>query len=279
MDNKPMIVVAAVVVVAGFGAAIYFHKRNAELAHPAAAPAPAPAAAPASPGIENPVPPPSAAQTPLPPLNVSDPAIKDALGEALGNDAMHYLVPESIVRHLVVTIDNLPRQKAPAAKRPVVSPGGPFLAEGDEVYATLEPKNYARYTSMVDAVRRLDMQRMADVYLRFYPLFQGAYQDLGYPNGYFNDRLVAVIDLLLATPQPSGPIELTRPNVTYTFADPTLEALPAGQKLLIRMGPDNAAVIKAKLKELRAIISGAGQQGAGAAPGVEGIPKRQLIEK
>jgi hypothetical protein len=262
--NKPMIVVAAVVVAAGLGAALYFHHHNAGLSSPTALPTPPPASAPASPGIENPVPsPPSAAPTPLPPLNDSDPAIKDALGEALGNDALQYLVPESIVRHLVVTIDNLTRQKAPAAKRPTASPGGPFLTEGDELHATLDPKNYARYQPMVNAVRKLDMQRVADVYLRFYPLFQGAYQDLGYPNGYFNDRLVAVIDSLLAAPAPAGPIELTRPNVTYVFADPTLEALPAGQKLLIRMGPDNAAVIKAKLKELRAILS-AGRPGAGA---------------
>ena len=101
------------------GTAYYFHKRNAELSHPAAVANPPPAAPPAGSAIENPVPgSPSAAQTPLPALNDSDPAIKDALGAALGNDAMQYLVPESIIRHLVVTIDNLPRQKAPAAKRP-----------------------------------------------------------------------------------------------------------------------------------------------------------------
>jgi len=88
-------------------------------------------------------------------------------------------------------------------------------------------------------------------------LFQSAYQNLGYPNGYFNDRLVQVIDSLLATPQLSGPIELSRPNVLYTFADPKLEALPAGEKLLLRMGPDNAAVVKGKLKELRAIVTAA----------------------
>jgi hypothetical protein len=273
MVNKPMIVVAAVVVAAGLCTAYYFHKRNAALSPPAAVANPTPPAAPAEPPIENPVPgPASATQAPLPALNDSDPAIKDALGEALGNDAMQYLVPESIIRHLVVTVDNLPRQKAPAAKRPSVSLGGPFLAQGDELHATLDPKNYARYEPMVNAVRKLDMQRVADVYLRFYPLFQSAYQDLGYPKAYFNDRLVAVIDSLLATPEPSGPIELLRPNVMYTFADPTLEALPAGQKVLIRMGPDNAAVIKAKLKELRAIVT-AGRPGAGSAAGAAGPPK------
>ena len=62
----------------------------------------------------------------------------------------------------------------------------------------------------------------------------------------------------IRTPQITGPIELVRPNVMYVFADPKLEALPAGQKLLIRMGADNATVVKAKLMELRAIITAAG---------------------
>ena len=267
MVNKPMIVVAAVVAALGVGSAYYLHKRHAELPNPAATGTPAPSTPASEPAIANPVPSPlSAVQTPLPALNDSDPAIKDALGAALGSDAMQYLVPESIVRHLVVTIDNLPRQKTSVAKRPTVSLGGPFLAQGDELNATLDPKNYSRYEPMIDAVRKLDMQRVADVYLRFYPLFQSAYQDLGYPNAYFNDRLVAVIDSLLAAPEPAGPIELTRPNVMYTFSDPTLEALPAGQKLLIRMGPDNAGVIKAKLRELRSIVS-AGRPGAASSTG------------
>jgi hypothetical protein len=256
MVNKPMIVVAAVVVLAGAGIAYYFHAHNAPAAR-LPAPAPAPPAAPAEPAIEHPVPNSGSASAPLPALGDSDPALRDALEGVLGKDAMQYLVPESIVRHLVVTIDNLPRQKVPVAKRPTVAVPGTFMVEGDELHATLDPKNYARYDAMVGVVRKLDMKQVAEVYLRFYPLFQGAYQDLGYPTGYFNDRLVQVIDSLLATPQIQGPIELTRPNVLYTFADPTLESRPAGQKLLLRMGPDNAAVIKAKLTELRAIITAA----------------------
>lgn len=255
MINKPMIVVAAVVVAVGVGVAYYFHSRNAapKTAPIAVQPPPAP---PAEPAIEHPVPS-SAAAGPLPSLNDSDPSMKDAIGGLVGANSMQYLVADNIIRHLVVTIDNLPRQKAPAAKRPTVALAGQFQVEGDDVHATLDPKNFARYDPMVNVVRQLDMQRAADVYFRFYPLFQSAYQDLGYPNGYFNDRLVQVIDSLLATPQPAGPIQLTRPNVMYTFADPKLEALPAGQKLLLRMGPDNAAVIKSKLRELRGIITAA----------------------
>jgi hypothetical protein len=251
-----MIVVAGVVVAAGVAVAYYFHTRNtAPASVPAAAlPSPPPEA---EPGIQHPVPGAAAGATgPLPPLNESDGAIKDALS-GLGGGAAQYLVPEDIVRHIVVTVDNLPRQKLAVTKRPVVPAPGAFMADGDELHATLDPKNYARYDSMVNVIRQLDMQRVADVYFRFYPLFQGAYQDLGYPTGYFNDRVVQVIDTLIATPEPTGPIELSRPNVMYTFADPTLEARPAGQKLLLRMGPDNAAVVKAKLAELRAIVTAA----------------------
>ena len=257
MVNKPMIGVAAVVLVVGVGIAYYFHGRSAL---PPSEPTvvPPPPAAGGEPPIEHPVPNSASSQSaPLPPLNDSDRAMKDALSALVGANAMQYVVPEDIVRHVVVTVDNLPRQKAPAAKRPTVAVPGPFLVEGDELHATLDPKNFARYDPMVNVVRQLDMKRVADSYFHFYPLFQSSYQNLGYPNGYFNDRLVQVIDSLLATPEPAGPIELSRPNVLYTFADPKLEALPAGQKLLLRMGPDNAAVVKGKLKELRAIITAA----------------------
>jgi hypothetical protein len=44
----------------------------------------------------------------------------------------------------------------------------------------------------------------------------------------------------------------------YIYADPALESRPAGQKLLIRMGPENTKAIKAKLTQLRAVIT-AGQ--------------------
>ncbi len=261
MVNKPVIGVAAAVVVVALSVAYYLHSRSSH--PPPGAPAGAKSAAPAPPAppaIQHPVP--SAADAgskgPLPTLDDSDPAIRDALGEAAGsNTVTQYLVPDSIIRHIVVTIDNLPRQKVPVDKRPVVAVAGTFVAVGDELHATLDAKNFARYEPMIGVVRNLDMQRLAQVYLRFYPLFQQVYQNLGYPNGYFNDRLVQVIDSLLATPQPAGPIELTRPNVMFIYADPTLEARPAGQKLLLRMGPDNAAVIKKKLAELRAIITAA----------------------
>jgi hypothetical protein len=258
--NRPMVIGAAVVIVAGaLGVWYYLHTREAKApAAPAAVQQSAPSDASA---IAHPIPQGADDPTlrgPLPELANSDPALSGALAALAGDAAVKsYLVPENIVRRIVVTVDNLPRQKVAVEKRPVKGIPGGFLTDGDELHSTLDARNFARYEPLVSVIAKLDMQRLTAVYVHFYPLFQSVYQNLGYPNGYFNDRLVQVIDVLLATPQPTGPVDLVRPNVMYTFADPALEARPAGQKLLIRMGPQNAAAIKAKLVELRAAVTAA----------------------
>jgi hypothetical protein len=258
MINKPLVGVAAAVVVVAAGTWYYLHHRHA--APPPAAVVEQPAVPPPEPegAIQHPL---STAgdstpKGPLPGLNDSDATINEALERVIGPTALKdYWLPEGVIRHIVVTVDNLPRQKAAVSKRPTSAVSGTFVANGDELRSKLDPQNFERYQPMVAVVSKLDVRQLVAVYVHFYPLFQQAYQDLGYPNGYFNDRLVQVIDNLLATPQPVGPIELVRPNVMYTFADPTLESLSAGQKILLRMGPDNAAAVKVKLKELRAAVT------------------------
>jgi hypothetical protein len=261
MINKPVIGVAALIFVLAAAGVYYLRSRNQPL--PAAPGAPA-AVAPSSaePGIAHPLPQDAgnaAAAAPLPELADSDAPLRDALGQISSADAVKdFLVPQDLIRKLVVTIDNLPRQKVAVEKRPVNPASGSFLANGDELHATLDQRNFERYKPMVAVISQLDAKQLGALYIHYYPLFQESYQNLGYPNGYFNDRLVEVIDNLLATPNPAGSIQLVRPNVMYTYADPALESRTAGQKLLIRMGPENAKAIKAKLTELRAIIT-AGQ--------------------
>lgn len=61
-----------------------------------------------------------------------------------------------------------------------------------------------------------------------------------------------------------GPVPSTRPWVRYEFADPELQNLSAGQKILIRMGPAHERRLKQKLGELRANLVRS-QQAGGAA--------------
>ena len=127
---------------------------------------------------------------------------------------------------------------------------------------TIAPANAARYHAFVAFAESVPLDAAVKLYARLYPLFQTAYEELGYPGRYFNNRLVAVLDHLLATPVPAGPVAVqltqvkgdvpsTRPWVRYEYADPTLQALSSGQKMLVRMGPDNARRLKAVMTELR----------------------------
>lgn len=160
-------------------------------------------------------------------------------------------IPDEFVRNLVATVDNLPRQKVASRIVPAKPPAGEFVAAGGEDGRVLGARNYARYAPWIALVDSLDPDATVELYRRLYPGFQSAYESLGNPDGYFNDRVIEVIDHLLATPEPPQTIALTRPNVLWEFADPALEAESAGRKLLLRMGPGNAARVKMKLRDIR----------------------------
>ncbi|HEY5807208.1 MAG TPA: DUF3014 domain-containing protein [Povalibacter sp.] len=196
---------------------------------------------------------------PLPALAQSDAAMKDSLAGVFGRSLEQFLVPRDLVRHMVATIDNLPRKKVAMQTWPLLPTTGKPVVTSEGETITWSNENLARYAPLMGVVRNTDTKQVAAVYKRYYPLFQQAYTELGYPDGYFNNRLVEVIDHLLQAPDVQGPVELTQPGVFYQFADPTLEERSAGQKLLIRMGSDNAAAIKLKLRELRREIA---KQGA-----------------
>jgi hypothetical protein len=213
----------------------------------------------------------------LPELDASDGPFHDALAETLGKGATdRFFKPELLVRHIVVTIDNLSRRHLAVELRPTKPLDGAFIATGNDQQGTIDTANYQRYLPYVQVVQQLDMKRMASLYVHFYPLFQQAYQALGYPNGYFNDRLVVTIDNLLAAPDITTDIAVVRPNVMYQFADPKLEDLSAGQKLMLRMGPANAAIVKAKLRELRAQVAVAAARPAAPAGAIQLLLRRPL---
>ena len=125
------------------------------------------------------------------------------------------------------------------------------MVKGRDTSLAIAPENAARYTPFVRVIEHVDAKKAAALYTRFYPLFQQAYEELGYPGRYFNDRLIETIDNLLAAPEPDGPIALTVPHVLYEYRDPDLESRSAGQKALMRVGRDNERRLKAKLRELR----------------------------
>jgi hypothetical protein len=130
-----------------------------------------------------------------------------------------------------------------------------FKATGRDGAVAIGADNAARYAPYVKAMDAVDTTKLVALYVHLYPLFQQAYVDLGYPSGYFNDRVFEVIDDLLATPDAPRSVALTQPKVLYEYADPALNDLSAGQKVLLRMGPENEAKVKAKLSEIKRALA------------------------
>lgn len=256
--NIVLIVIAALVLLAA-GAWYWWQQQATEPPPPIAKiePPPAPAAAPPAPPpvvhpIEQAKPEAPLPSEPVPTLAESDKVIQDALVGLFGRDAvLSFFNVGDYVRRVVVTVDNLPRKRAPARMWPVNPTADSFLVQGKDESAVVDPANARRYAPFVKLAESADTGRFVALYVRLYPLFQQAYADLGHPGRQFNDRLVEVIDHLLAAPTVQGPIALAKPWVMWEFADPKLEALSAGQKIMVRVGPENAAKLKAKLREVR----------------------------
>ena len=192
------------------------------------------------------------AQSPLPQLGESDSFMLEALAGLMGKESvMKIFRVEQIIHNIVVTIDNLPNQSLPVNATPITPVPGNLVASVADGDMSISPTNAARYTPYVHLAREVNTQKLVGLYLRIYPLFQKSYEELGYPNKYFNDRVIEVIDNLLAAPDIKEPVKLVQPKIVYLYADPDLEGRSIGQRTLMRIGSKNEAKVKTKLQEIR----------------------------
>ncbi|HZV92693.1 MAG TPA: DUF3014 domain-containing protein [Caldimonas sp.] len=276
MKRQHQVLVAVVIAVVAIAVIVWFgwlrHHEEGESA--AVAPVETPAA---SAPIETPAPPEPASapasaviQHPIGAVD-SEEATPDAatmLADVFGKRVAESLfVPDDFAHRLAATVDGLGRVTASSRLWPAQPTPGHFsVAETNDGATVVAADNAERYAAFIGIFERVDPIRVAQAYKRFYPQLQKAYQDLGYPDGYFNDRLVDVIDSMLAAPEPVGPVEVRLPNVegasaparpwlVYEFADPALASLPAGQKLLVRMGVANERRVKALLLIFRGLVA------------------------
>lgn len=250
----------AILLVVGGLAAWYYLKQPAPETHPSVVELPKVEAEPPAPvepryPVEASEPEAVPEAEPLPPLAESDESVTEALLALFDSEALGaVLIREQVVSRMVATVDSLNSRELAPLVMPVQPPSGTFQAsEGEPL--TISPDNHERYRPYVDLVAEADVEATVDFYRRHYPLFQQAYSELGYGDAYFNDRLVETIDHLLAAPQPEQPPVLVKPEAVYLYQDETLEALTAGQKILLRMGSEQAEVVREKLQELRQAIT------------------------
>ena len=185
----------------------------------------------------------------LPQLEQSDESIASALAEITDRTLIEQLFnSHDFIRSVVVTVDNLTKSNVPPQFLPVKPPTGEFLTDKKEL--EISDQNYLRYEPYVSFAEKINLNRLGRIYVRYYPLFQRVYLESA-GSGYFNDRLVQVVDSLLKTPDILETIRVKKAIVSFKYSDQKIESLNAGQKIMIRMGTKNSTRMKEVLRKLR----------------------------
>lgn len=197
------------------------------------------------------------AAEPLPALADSDPLALSSLGAMLGAEAAaRWVRPEWIISRTVVIMHSMDGPAPPIEMRPLsLLPGVPQTANlgEDQIYWT--ETTARRYAELVALLGAVSPTEASAIYARHYPLFQAAWEELGEAEPWFNDRLIDVIDHLLGAPRVELPIELLPWEGRLKFAAEELEAESWGRKLLVRLGPQQAALVHEWLREFRAELT------------------------
>jgi hypothetical protein len=165
-----------------------------------------------------------------------------------------WLTTDDLVRNFTVVVTNIADGKAPAAFLQPLRPAGDFrvLERRGDVF--IDTRSYDRYTGLAEAVASIDANGSAELYKIVKPRLDEANHELGEDGTPFDRSLERAIVLLLRTPITDGAIRVEPHGIGYVFADPKLEALTAAQKQLLRMGPKNARIVQAKLREIAIAI-------------------------
>lgn len=208
-----------------------------------------------------------AQENPLPLLDESDNWLKLKLPEITWRkELLQLIIDEDMIRRFVVFTDNFAQGNLAYDHSPFVLPKGKFFPDKSSTSfeqtsqstegATIKQnvwqwseRSSERFSLYIELLRSMDSDSLVQWYLEVKPLIDEAYSELGYDDDFtqvLQDAITRVLDMEV----PKSPMKLIQPSVVYKFADPQLEALPATDKLLLRLGKDNLLVMKSVLLEL-----------------------------
>jgi len=213
-----------------------------ELEEPAVDPAPPP-------------PPPAPVEEPLPRLEESDDAVRDAVGDIpLGTAGQQYLIPGNIIERSASLIYLMAQGDVPYRLLPVSRPKAAFPISDDGTQVVTDPAGFERYNALTQWLQSLDLESLLSSLEWFIPLFREAWSYYGEDSAAFDMAVVMTLDLVIATPEIDlNEARLIRKEAVWIFEDPAIEGLAPIQKQVLRMGPENAEIVKAKATEARGL--------------------------
>ena len=204
---------------------------------------------------EPPPPPPEPVEDPLPRLEESDDAVRDAVGDIpLGTAGQQYLIPGNIIERSASLIYLMAQGEVPYKLLPVSRPKAAFPIRDDGTQVVTDPAGFERYDALTQWLQSLDLESLLSSLEWFMPLFREAWSYYGEDPAAFDMAVVMTLDLVIATPEIDlSEARLIRKEAVWIFEDPAIEGLAPIQKQVLRMGPENAKILKAKAAEARGL--------------------------
>ena len=199
----------------------------------------------------------------LPPVTAPEPTIELSLAEANTQlaerlselqiapiDEQFASKPNAIERSVAIT-DILRQGEVPYKLLPVARPKQKFPFADNGLAVTMDPAGFARYDGLTNTLSKLDVNTTITLFREYQSTIQQAWQALGYADKSVEPALLEVLELIMLTPDIQLDARLLRDEANWVYEDESLEKLPALQKQIMRMGPENAERLKALARDLR----------------------------
>ncbi|MFN7976791.1 MAG: DUF3014 domain-containing protein [Vicinamibacterales bacterium] len=193
--------------------------------------------------------------TPLPPLAEMDPLMREFVSALSTHPSvLAWLATDDLVGSLATTIDRLAQGRSPARDLAVLRPKDGFGTVRRSNVTQVDPKSYARYTPVAQAVASIDATRAAEFYERIQPRLDEAWRVQGHPEGGLDEAVRRALATVTTTPDIPADAALVPAAGGLKYADPAYENLPEAQKHLARMGPANVQLVRDAARRLGAAI-------------------------
>lgn len=191
----------------------------------------------------------------LPPLPQTDSIVRELVARLSSHPTIaSWLATKGLIANFTQATLAIAEGRTPAQLLRPIAPRGQFRTTRSRDGLLVDPRSYERYNPHADAIAALDPAGTASLYLTLKPRITDAYKDLGFPEGDFDRVLERAIGVLLLTPALDEKAVLFPKGVTYSYSDPALQAIPAAQKQLLRMGPRNGQIVRGKLEEIASLL-------------------------
>lgn len=151
-------------------------------------------------------------------------------------------------------VDNLRQGSVPYKLLPAGRPTKPFPFQDNGLAVTMDPSGFTRYDGLAATIDGLDVSATLALYDLLSPAAEEAWSMLGYSEISFEEAVLGALGMIMMAPTVDPEARLIRDESNWIYEDEALESLPALQKQIMRMGPDNAEKVQDKAREFRGAL-------------------------